>query len=45
VQYVGNIYKYYLAYELVKQREAQKAAAKAGTSKDSGATPPASAVP
>jgi membrane-bound lytic murein transglycosylase MltF len=30
VQYVSNIYKYYVAYELVRQRQAQKEAAKAG---------------
>jgi len=29
VQYVSNIYKYYVAYELVKRRAAQKEAAKA----------------
>ena len=32
VQYVSNIYKYYIAYELVKEREAQKASQKTGLS-------------
>jgi membrane-bound lytic murein transglycosylase MltF len=45
VQYVTNVYKYYIAYELVKQSETQKAAARAQTSKDSSAADPASAVP
>lgn len=36
VQYVSNIYKYYVAYELVKQRQAQKEAAKAGAVATSG---------
>lgn len=38
VQYVSNIYKYYVAYELVKQRQAQKEAAKAGTTVAGGAS-------
>jgi membrane-bound lytic murein transglycosylase MltF len=32
MQYVSNIYKYYIAYELVKEREAQKASQKTGMS-------------
>jgi membrane-bound lytic murein transglycosylase MltF len=36
VQYVSNIYKYYVAYELVKERAAQKAAAKAEAASGSG---------
>ncbi|HVJ44618.1 MAG TPA: transporter substrate-binding domain-containing protein [Dongiaceae bacterium] len=38
VQYVSNIYKYYVAYELVREREARKAAAKAGAA-TTNATP------
>ena len=43
VQYVSNIYKYYVAYELIAQRQARKAAAKADTAVDTAT--PISAAP
>lgn len=43
VQYVSNIYKYYVAYELIAQRQARKAAAKADTGVDTAT--PISAAP